>query len=120
MSTFQVVPITNRAGVLEWINNTIPLKMMIEDQMGQGKEVGRSRATVAMRKFLHNLDSEATIHEQHIIALGLKRQEIVDNYSNVVSKFPKYLLREGFKSKCSTPEIFLIRRANFIKSYASF
>jgi len=120
LSTFQVVPISNRAGVLEWINNTIPLKMMIEDQMGEGKEVARTRATATMRRFLHNLDPEASIHHQHVLALGCDRNDIIENYKNVVSRFPKYVLRDGFKSKCSTPEIFLVRRANFIKSYASF
>lgn len=119
MSTFQVVPITNRAGVLEWINNTLPLKEIIERKLNDNKGVAKSRATIAMRKWLHSLNPKISIQEQHVVALGQDRDEVVSNFKNVCSKFPKYVLREGFKSTCSTPEIFLNRRANFIKSYAS-
>ena len=40
------------------------------------------------------------------------------NFKRVWSKFPRYILREGIKITSDAPEIFLNKRANFIKSYA--
>jgi DNA-dependent protein kinase catalytic subunit len=118
LSTFQVVPMTNRAGVLEWINNTSPLKHMIEKQMGEGKSIAKTRANVVMRKWLNSLNSDVGIQDQHILALKAEREDVVKNFLLAISKFPKYMLREGIKSTCNSPEIFLNKRANFIKSYA--
>mmetsp|Transcript_32053 Transcript_32053/g.31446 ORF Transcript_32053/g.31446 Transcript_32053/m.31446 type:complete len:127 (-) Transcript_32053:821-1201(-) len=67
--TIQVVPITNRAGVIEWINNTTPLKAMIEGQMDEGISISNCRATAAMRKFFNKIAPDESIHEQHIAAL---------------------------------------------------
>jgi DNA-dependent protein kinase catalytic subunit len=92
---------------------------MIEDHMNDGRGVAKGRATNVMRKWLNSLNPDVSIQDQHVHALGVSRQEVVNNFENVCAKFPKYVLRDSFKSKCSTPEIFLNRRANFIKSYAS-
>lgn len=32
MATYQVVPMTPRVGALEWVDNTIPLKAVIEKE----------------------------------------------------------------------------------------
>jgi phosphatidylinositol kinase/protein kinase (PI-3 family) len=42
LSTFQVVPITNRSGVAEWVNDTVTLKqIIIKDMNNIGIEFGK-------------------------------------------------------------------------------
>ena len=62
LSTFQVVPISNRTGVLEWINNTIPLKELIERNLPDQKGISKCRATIEMRKWLQKINPNGMIH----------------------------------------------------------
>lgn len=92
ISTFQVVPITNRAGVIEWVNvnsKTLPLKEIIENNLDDDTGVSKSKAILVLRKWLNSLNSEVSIQDQHILALGLGSDEIIKNYTKAVSRFPK-------------------------------
>lgn len=33
--TYKVVPMTNRVGIIEWVDNTMPLKRVIEDEIAK-------------------------------------------------------------------------------------
>lgn len=79
LSTFQVVPISNRTGVLEWINHTVTLKDIIEKGLIERKSISKCRAAMTVRKWLHALNPKgniimttriASIQDQHIIALN--------------------------------------------------
>lgn len=61
LSTFQVVPISNRTGVLEWINNTVPLKEIIERNLPDKKGIAKCRATVEMRKWLQKINPKGNL-----------------------------------------------------------
>jgi len=103
---------------MEWVNNTIPMKQMIEKQLPGGRSLASTRATINMKRWLESLAPKANIQQQHVAALGCEKSNVVKNFLTTWSKFPKYVLREGIKDTCSTPELFLNKRANFIKSYA--
>jgi DNA-dependent protein kinase catalytic subunit len=55
IKTFKVVPITNRLGTLEWVDNTEPMKNLINREhmreMG-GKDLNQSEALNQRRKWL--------------------------------------------------------------------
>ena len=55
MKTFNVVPITNRLGVLEWVDCTEPMKNLINREhmrVEGGKDLNQSRALNERRKWL--------------------------------------------------------------------
>jgi len=58
LKTFNVVPITNRLGSLEWVNSTEPLKQIINRehmQRNKGQQLHNSQALHKMRDFLKKL-----------------------------------------------------------------
>lgn len=55
IKTFNVVPITNRLGTLEWVDNTEPLKNIINTEhkrLVEGKDLNNSRSLNERRKWL--------------------------------------------------------------------
>ena len=58
LKTFAVTPMTNRLGSLEWVDNTEPLKGLINREhmrLENGKGLSDSRAQAGMLKWLKNL-----------------------------------------------------------------
>jgi DNA-dependent protein kinase catalytic subunit len=58
LKTFNVVPITNRLGSIEWYDNTEPLKGLINREhkrVEQGRDISNARAITAIRKWLQGL-----------------------------------------------------------------
>ncbi len=55
IKTFNVTPITNRLGTLEWVDNTEPMKNIINREhmrIEGGKDLNQSRALNERRKWL--------------------------------------------------------------------
>jgi phosphatidylinositol kinase/protein kinase (PI-3 family) len=67
LKTFNVVPITNRLGSLEWVDNTEPLKMMINREHirtdRHGKELHNSLAIIKTKEFLKNLPDNKNVDD---------------------------------------------------------
>jgi phosphatidylinositol kinase/protein kinase (PI-3 family) len=62
IKTFNVVPITNRLGTLEWVDNTEPLKNIINKEhirLVEGKDLNNSRALNERRKWLKQIPGNA-------------------------------------------------------------
>jgi len=79
IKTFNVVPVTNRLGTLEWVDNTEPMKNLINREHmrveGGNKDLNQSKALAERRKWLKtgvpgNAKKES-IAEQHILLLGV-------------------------------------------------
>jgi DNA-dependent protein kinase catalytic subunit len=78
IKTFNVVPITNRLGSLEWVDNTEPMKNIINREhmrVEGGKDLNQSRALADRRKWLKsgvpgNAKKE-NIAEQHLSLLNV-------------------------------------------------
>ena len=75
IKTFKVVPITNRLGSLEWVDNTEPMKNLINREhmrIENGKDLNQSRALQERRKWLKTVPGNAkkeNIAEQHLSLL---------------------------------------------------
>lgn len=57
IKTFNVVPISNRLGTLEWVDNTEPMKNIINREhmrIEKGKDLNESRALNERRKWLRD------------------------------------------------------------------
>ena len=58
VKTFAVTPMTNRLGALEWVDNTEPIKALVNREharLENGRSLGESRAQAAMMKWLKSL-----------------------------------------------------------------
>jgi DNA-dependent protein kinase catalytic subunit len=77
LKTFNVVPITNRLGSLEWIDNTQPLKNIVDREhirVENGETLNQSRSLRAIQTWLKGLKGNENpnthIATQHLAALG--------------------------------------------------
>ena len=114
IKTFTVVPITNRLGTLEWVDNTEPLKNIINREhirLVEGKDLNNSRALNERRKWLKtgipgNAKKES-IAEQHLNLLGLDSKTVIEGFNKHKEMMPWYLLRNGLENLCLTSAAFL-------------
>jgi DNA-dependent protein kinase catalytic subunit len=70
LKTFSVTPMTNRLGALEWVDNTEPLKTLINREharLENGKSLNESRAQASLMKWLKNLPVNKTEQAQKSI-----------------------------------------------------
>ncbi|XP_056377813.1 DNA-dependent protein kinase catalytic subunit isoform X2 [Hyla sarda] len=122
IKTYQVIPMTTRIGMIEWLENTCTLKDFI-----------LSTLTIPERKDFYGIYSP----ENHYIAWLKKKCKIeslliqhIDAYikmdcASTVSSFrereslvPGDLLRRAFIKMSATPEAFLALRSHFVQSHA--
>ncbi len=63
IKTFNVVPVTNRLGTLEWVDNTEPMKNLINREHmrveGAANALNQSRALALRRKWLKAIPGNA-------------------------------------------------------------
>eukprot|EP01127_Copromyxa_protea_P009733 TRINITY_DN2312_c1_g1_i1.p1 TRINITY_DN2312_c1_g1~~TRINITY_DN2312_c1_g1_i1.p1 ORF type:complete len:1006 (-),score=210.43 TRINITY_DN2312_c1_g1_i1:26-2773(-) len=126
--TYKVVPMTNRVGIIEWVDNTSPLKRVIEDELA--KDSKDKSANIL------KLDA-AKVHETWLRSLTKsKAQGVTELYYNMFTNasrentikkvleqeksVPWDLLRRGIMSLCSGPEAYLLLRSQFARTLASF
>jgi len=100
LKTFNVVPITNRLGSLEWVDNTEPLKMMINREHirldRHGKELNNSMAITKVKEFLAKLpDNKGVddIRQQHLALMMLDSETCTQSFNRNKSFMQWSLLR---------------------------
>ena len=62
IKTFSVVPVTNRLGIFEWVDDTQPLRALINEEHKKhenNKDLNESRAVLERRKWLKKLPGNA-------------------------------------------------------------
>ncbi|XP_033988441.1 DNA-dependent protein kinase catalytic subunit isoform X2 [Trematomus bernacchii] len=119
LRTYQVIPITTRIGLIEWMENTCTLKEFLYNTMTDAERDTAGRCVEDYNKWLQTI-SPKTIG----IALygsaykKAKRNETVNNFSKVLKHVPSDLLKRAFLKMCNSPEAFLSLRSHFISSHA--
>uniref|UniRef100_A0A673C7H7 DNA-dependent protein kinase catalytic subunit n=1 Tax=Sphaeramia orbicularis TaxID=375764 RepID=A0A673C7H7_9TELE len=92
LRTYQVIPITTRIGLIEWMENTCTLKEFLASTM--------------------------TDEEQQRAGRKAKRADAVNNFQTVMHFVPSDLLKRAFLKMCNSPEAYLSLRSHFISSHA--
>jgi len=109
---------------LEWVDNTEPLKNIIQRELAEYGEndLRKTPAYQERIRWLGNLQGNTgkTVQEQHIKLLSLEDKDIVDEFNIHRCLIPWDLLRKGLENMCLTSESFLSLRSQFIKSLATF
>ena len=91
---FKVVPITNRLGTLEWVDNTEPMKSLINREHMRsegGKDLNASRALTERRKWLKSIPGNAkreNIAEQHLALLQYDDKPVIEGYNRHKDAMP--------------------------------
>ncbi|KAJ4925203.1 hypothetical protein JOQ06_017938 [Pogonophryne albipinna] len=119
LRTYQVIPITRRIGLIEWMENTCTLKDFLHNTMTDAERDTAGRCAEDYNKWLQSMSKD----KSGIALYGLaykkaKRNETVNNFSKVLKHVPSDLLKRAFLKMCNSPEAFLSLRSHFISSHA--
>uniref|UniRef100_A0A3B4ZYV0 DNA-dependent protein kinase catalytic subunit n=1 Tax=Stegastes partitus TaxID=144197 RepID=A0A3B4ZYV0_9TELE len=115
LRTYQVIPISTRIGLIEWMENTCTLKEFLTNTMTEEEQQRASRSTEVYSKWLSTF---APKQDAPVITLKAKRADTVNNFTKVLQQVPSDLLKRAFLKMCNGPEAFLSLRSHFVSSHA--
>ncbi|XP_063961376.1 DNA-dependent protein kinase catalytic subunit-like [Lytechinus pictus] len=123
LKTYQVIPMTSRLGILEWVKNTTTLKDFITRSMTETERNAYRSAAGPLtmfaqwvRKFSNDRNPNAM--QQYAAAFrSANETETVKAFREREAKVPWDLLRRGFMELSASPEAFLTLRAHFARSH---
>uniref|UniRef100_A0A087Y0R2 DNA-dependent protein kinase catalytic subunit n=1 Tax=Poecilia formosa TaxID=48698 RepID=A0A087Y0R2_POEFO len=121
LRTYQVIPITTRIGLIEWMENTCTLKeFLCNTMMGDEQQKVQSfRGVEIYNKWLSTFGEASTSYGLYGLSYKkAKRDNAVGNFLKVLQHVPSDLLKRAFLKMCNGPEAFLSLRSHFITSHA--
>ncbi|GAA6219422.1 DNA-dependent protein kinase catalytic subunit [Lates japonicus] len=121
LRTYQVIPISKRIGLIEWMENTCTLKEFLHSTMTEEEQKTAQRSVEDYNKWLETFAPKSNV--PNIAFYGwayrkAKRAETVNNFLKVSQHVPSDLLKRAFLKMCNSPEAFLSLRSHFISSHA--
>ncbi|XP_075968746.1 DNA-dependent protein kinase catalytic subunit [Anarhichas minor] len=119
LHTYQVIPITTRIGLIEWMENTCTLKEFLYNTMTDEEQQRARRCVEDHNNWLQTFNKKANGIALYGCAYQkAKRTETVNNFAKVLQHVPSDLLKRAFLKMCNSPEAFLSLRSHFISSHA--
>ncbi|XP_049912803.1 DNA-dependent protein kinase catalytic subunit isoform X2 [Epinephelus moara] len=119
LRTYQVIPITTRIGLIEWMENTCTLKDFLQSTMTDEEQLRKGRCVDDYNKWLQTISPNSSGVVLYSGAYKkAKRSETVNNFLKVLQHVPSDLLKRAFLKMCNSPEAFLSLRSHFISSHA--
>ncbi|XP_067044034.1 DNA-dependent protein kinase catalytic subunit-like isoform X2 [Acropora muricata] len=123
LRTYQVIPMTPRVGLIEWIQNTKPFKDVLQDAMTQteldnyrGNDGPRKRHAKWIQKFKGDIANPKSFYGE--MYKKANRTETERSFQQKVGQVPWDLLRRSFIKLAASPEAFLILRSHFAKTHS--
>jgi DNA-dependent protein kinase catalytic subunit len=117
LCTYNVIPMTSRFGLIEWLKDTQPLKDFMNNQLLHSERKKPQDAIAMQGKWLKTkFGGDRNYTEMFKKA---KAADVEREYLNKVLLIPWDLLRRSFMNISANPEAFLIIRSRFIKTLAS-
>ncbi|XP_062235399.1 DNA-dependent protein kinase catalytic subunit [Platichthys flesus] len=119
LRTYQVIPISRRIGLIEWMDNTCTLKDFLISTMTEEEQHTSKRAPEVYNKWLSTFAPKLSGYKLYAHAYkNAKRADAVSNFLKVLQHVPSDLLKRAFLKMCNSPEAFLSLRSHFISSHA--
>ncbi|EDO34280.1 predicted protein, partial [Nematostella vectensis] len=114
LRTYQVIPMTQRVGLIEWLKNTKPLKELLHIAATESEK----QAMVVRRKTKNMLDLTLRILFDIIISREANRTDTESEFKKKQAQVPWDLLRRAFQQLAASPEAYLTLRTHFARTHA--
>ncbi|XP_077022849.1 DNA-dependent protein kinase catalytic subunit isoform X2 [Tamandua tetradactyla] len=122
LKTYQVIPMTTRLGLIQWIENTFTLKELLLNSMTQEEKTAYMSDPKApqfeYRDWLTKMSGKCNVDAYRLMYKGASRTEAVTSFRKRESQVPANLLKRAFVKMSAGPEAFLALRSHFISSHA--
>ncbi|KAK4516378.1 uncharacterized protein ATC70_011349 [Mucor velutinosus] len=116
IATYKVIPMASSLGIIEWVENTKPLKACMEEQ--GSRELLISAKRKYSRWITSNKRNSKNLAERYHAAFAQPRDTIVNNFKEAEASVPANLVRDYLFKLASSPEAFLFSRKEFAYSLA--
>ncbi|KAF4038122.1 FATC domain-containing protein [Phytophthora infestans] len=129
LTTYDVIPMTQEIGLLEWVDGTTTLKGIIEAQLQMDERCVDLKSNKRQKLELFNTTAakayESFLLKQRGASFSAKvaaprSKDVVDQFAEVQAMIPADLLRRQLLGLGSNFEAFLLVRDHFLKSVAVF
>ncbi|XP_066538129.1 DNA-dependent protein kinase catalytic subunit [Hoplias malabaricus] len=119
LRTYQVIPMTSRVGLIEWMENTCTLK----DFLASRRTEKEQRTITQPNELYDNWISKVAGKVDGIMRYAevyrkANCTDTVNNFKRIEQTVPEDLLRRAFVKMSTTPEAFLSLRSHFTSSHA--
>ncbi|XP_060523292.1 DNA-dependent protein kinase catalytic subunit-like isoform X2 [Cylas formicarius] len=109
--TYQVVPLSKRLGIIQWVENCRPLASFM---LKQGKF---GSVATKYEKFFVKAENDIESHGRTAMTKG--RDKVVPFFAGLVGEIPSDVLKKALWGISFTTENFIAYRDNFVESYAA-
>ncbi|CAF4003683.1 unnamed protein product, partial [Rotaria magnacalcarata] len=127
--TYKVIPMSSKLGMIEWLNNTRPLKELIESSytpaeqaiIAQGQHPRKLYQDYVTKVFQNAKPTAKSTSNTIMYAelfLSLTKAQVEDEFNKIQSVIPSDLLRRAYYKIANSHEGFYTLRRQFITSYA--
>ncbi|XP_058033644.1 DNA-dependent protein kinase catalytic subunit [Ahaetulla prasina] len=121
IKTYQVIPMTTRLGLIEWLENTYPLKDFLLKNMSEQEETcynSPKGPCADYNDWLRKMEERDGIERYTTMFKRASRTETVMSFQRRENCVPKDLLRKAFVKMSTTPEALLSLRSHFASTHA--
>ncbi|KAF8937820.1 hypothetical protein BGZ58_002088 [Dissophora ornata] len=115
IGTYKVIPMSGSLGILEWVDNTKPLRHCIEGEITV-KDAWR-RTQEQYSKFVASFKGDMMGY--HNLFMQATREKVTKHMESLHSHFREDYLRQSIARLAASPEAFLMLRSEFAKSLAA-
>ena len=123
LKTYQVIPLTKDVGMIEWLDNTEPIKAVILREATRRKLSERvTQSQSAYAEFIQSAVGKGPAGPQDQYTAVIKKfdeKTVRAKFAQLHAMIPADLLREGVLSLASSPEAFMYVRSRFTSSFAA-
>ncbi|KAI1315202.1 hypothetical protein EDD11_001140 [Mortierella claussenii] len=115
VGTYKVIPMSGSLGILEWVDNTKPLRHCIEGEI-KPKEIWR-KTQEQYNKFVASFKGDMMGY--HNLFIHGTREKVIRHMESLYSQFRDGYLRQSIARLAASPEAFLMLRSEFARSLAA-
>eukprot|EP00698_Gefionella_okellyi_P020660 TRINITY_DN6517_c0_g2_i1.p1 TRINITY_DN6517_c0_g2~~TRINITY_DN6517_c0_g2_i1.p1 ORF type:complete len:3836 (-),score=923.59 TRINITY_DN6517_c0_g2_i1:17-10561(-) len=123
LRTYQVVPLTKEVGILEWVDNTEPLKSVIMREANRPernlKNMQETTAGIYDKYIKEASTSDNTTTRYAQVITQYSADKVRKQMEELYQKVPGDLLRSGVLSLAASPEAYIAVRSRFASSLAT-
>jgi DNA-dependent protein kinase catalytic subunit len=119
LRTYQVIPMTSKLALIEWMPETNVLKTMLDDPQLVEKHV-IDEVTRRHIEFIESVtDKEMPLYDKFLVTFEhYSREMMVKEFDRIQSRVPWDLMRRYIRSLSASTEAYFVLRNQFITSYA--
>jgi len=122
LKTYQVIPLTARVGLIEWVDNSIPLKELIASVYTDKERNFLEKADHPHQKyaqFIRSYSSSNDIISQYLnVFKKASYSEVVKSFTGIQALIPWDLLRRALDRLSASTEAYFVLRNHLIQTHS--